>query len=399
MWNCRNRPGSIVATCLRILIVVAAASRSDAAIVGVFEEPEGISSGVGNVRGWAYSTVKGATILSPLEVRIDGAPAYQVPCCSARGDVVAADPKAPLDTGFSGVFNWGLLTPGMHDVEVVVKSSAGESRTFSVKITTVRIGDKTFLSRLRFTGESKCTFGNASAGGDDARIVCTNLLAEQAKDGAVSLCAGGISISWNKASQSFEVTSDCKSACTKDADCDDGIFCNGVESCDVDTGLCVALSSCPPFLDGCVVRGGICDEATDTCLDDPDDAACDDGVFCNGVESCDVATGTCVAIGSCPLFVDGCVTRGAICDEATDTCLDDPDDAACDDGIFCNGVESCDAATGLCVAVGSCPPTIPTGCVTPDSICDEATDMCLDDLDDGKCPVGTTCQPDGSCAL
>ena len=49
-----------------------AASRADAAIVGLVEAPDGIASGVGNVAGWAYSTASGATILSPIEVLIDG---------------------------------------------------------------------------------------------------------------------------------------------------------------------------------------------------------------------------------------------------------------------------------------------------------------------------------------
>lgn len=317
------------------------APHAEAAIVGVLEEPLGIGSGVGNVRGWAYSTAPGAAILSPIEVRIDGAKAYEVPCCSARGDVKAAHPEAPLATGFSGVFNWGLLEPGMHDVEVVLKSSEGETEILSSRIETVRIGESSFLSSLRFAAGAKCTFANASPDGGNASVECAKILAQAAKGGLPTFCSGGISIAWNPARQSFDITSGCSPACTSDADCDDGVFCNGVESCDVATGLCVALSSCPPFLDGCVVRQGICDEDTDTCLDDPNDAACDDGIFCNGIDSCDATTGQCVAIGSCAIAVDGCVTRGAFCDEAADTCLDDLDDSKCPPGETCQPDGSC----------------------------------------------------------
>lgn len=381
---------------LVVALVVGGPEGAGGALIGTLEEPDGASSGVGNVRGWAFSTIEGATILSPIDVFIDGVKVYEVPCCSGRGDPQLVYPNAPFKTGFSGVYNWGLVEPGNHDVSVVVKSSAGESKTFSRKVTTYRIGEQSFLERIRLTEDSECTFGNSSPGANDASFTCTKLLAED-KDGRASLCVGGASISWDKAAQAFKLTSACKSACTEDADCDDGMFCNGVESCDVESGLCVALSSCPPFLDGCVIRGGLCDEATDSCLDQPNHGDCDDGLFCNGVESCDVATGSCVALSSCPPFQDGCVTRGGLCDEATDTCMDVANDAECDDGLFCNGVESCDIVTGGCVALGSCPPQMPVGCVRPGFICDESTDSCLDELDDAKCPTGDTCQPDGSC--
>ena len=48
---------------------------------------------------------------------------------------------------------------------------------------------------------------------------------------------------------------------------------------------------------------------------------CDDGVACT---------------------VDGC-------DEETDSCSNTASDVACDDGIFCNGAETCDYENG-CVA-------------------------------------------------
>ena len=63
--------------------------------------------------------------------------------------------------------------------------------------------------------------------------------------------------------------------CTIDDDCDDGLFCNGVEFCR--DGFCVAVSACPPGIMGCVMVGAICDEETDTCLDEPDDSLCDNG--------------------------------------------------------------------------------------------------------------------------
>jgi hypothetical protein len=129
--------------------------------------------------------------------------------------------------------------------------------------------------------------------------------------------------------------------CESDEECDDGVFCNGVESCDLGSGQCVAVSACPPFVDGCVTRNAICDEEGDRCLDQPDDSLCDDGVFCNGVESCIVETGECGAASACPPSVEVCVVRNAICDEEDDRCLDQQDDSFCPEGEVCLPSDEC----------------------------------------------------------
>lgn len=50
--------------------------------------------------------------------------------------------------------------------------------------------------------------------------------------------------------------------CMSNAECDDGLFCNGAETCDPVTGMCVAgTSPC--------AAGQLCDEATDQCSDPP----------------------------------------------------------------------------------------------------------------------------------
>ncbi len=73
--------------------------------------------------------------------------------------------------------------------------------------------------------------------------------------------------------------------CTTDADCNDGVFCNGIESCDTASGACVAVSACPPFIDGCLV-GGACDEENDVCLATPDDSLCQAGQVCEPSGDC-----------------------------------------------------------------------------------------------------------------
>jgi len=103
------------------------------------------------------------------------------------------------------------------------------------------------------------------------------------------------------------------STCTSDADCDDGLFCNGTETCDTTAGTCEAGQA--PCDAG---AGETCNEGTDMCdtaFACTTDAECDDGLFCTGAETCDTATGTCSSAG------DPCdASAGETCNEGTDTC-------------------------------------------------------------------------------
>jgi CxxC motif-containing protein (DUF1111 family) len=123
----------------------------------------------------------------------------------------------------------------------------------------------------------------------------------------------------------------CDTSCVDNSDCDDTLFCNGAEICDVDT----CSSGLPPC------SGQLCDEVNDLCVDCLGDGDCDDGLFCNGAETC--SNGVCVAGG------DPC-GPGLTCDEANDLCVGCLDDNDCDDGVFCNGAETC--AAGTCFPAG-----------------------------------------------
>ena len=213
--------------------------------------------------------------------------------------------------------------------------------------------------------------------------------------------------------------------CTDDAGCDDGLFCNGAETCDTAAGSCVTGTA------QCTGTNQSCDEANDACVTTCDtDADCDDGDACTddactaGVcantttdcddadacttDACDSATGcsntdiTCAAGETC---VGGtCVTTctaAAECDDS-DPCTDD----ACvsnvcentatdvDNGLFCDGTESCDSATGDVTSSGS-------PCAA-DEACDEAADACTDVLpcdDDTDCDDGVFCNGAETCDL
>jgi len=123
--------------------------------------------------------------------------------------------------------------------------------------------------------------------------------------------------------------------------CDDGLFCNGSESCDVALG-CEAGTSVSVD-DGVVCTDDSCDEVGDVVVNSANASLCDDGLFCNGSESCNVALG-CEA-GTSVSVDDGVVCTDDSCDEVNDLLVHFADPAACDDGDPCTA-EACDAITG-----------------------------------------------------
>ncbi|RME37020.1 MAG: hypothetical protein D6788_10395 [Planctomycetota bacterium] len=183
--------------------------------------------------------------------------------------------------------------------------------------------------------------------------------------------------------------------------CDDGLFCTTGDTCS--NGVCTGgpspcadptLPLCNELTNSCVecFVNADCDDGN-PCTDDfctigicqsfPNTSPCDDGLFCTANDVC--TNGVCVGSGDpCP---------GLLCDETNDQCVEcftvsdcpddgiactvdacvngvcrhDPSDALCDDGLFCNGPETCNALLG-CVA-GSNP------CDDP-NLCVEANDSC-----------------------
>lgn len=127
-----------------------------------------------------------------------------------------------------------------------------------------------------------------------------------------------------------------------------------------------------------VVCLGACGEVSDSgadaavsCLTNDD---CDDGLFCNGAETCG-PDGECVQ-GQAPVIDDGVGCTVDACNEATAEVTHIADDSRCDDGLYCNGAEVCDL-------VSDCGAGTPVACAdeticTTDS-CDEDLDMCVNE--------------------
>jgi hypothetical protein len=191
--------------------------------------------------------------------------------------------------------------------------------------------------------------------------------------------------------------------CVSNRDCDDALLCNGVESCQ--SGRCVPGPApvCDDnvvcTVDQCVEGRGcafapdssrciapaFCDPMRDcTPVECVRDDNCDNGDPCDGAERC--GGGRCVR-GDALSCDDGVACTADRCIPGRG-CVTVPDDTACNDPSFCNGVERCVAGRG-CVA------EMPVRCddndpCTADS-CDEARRTCItrprDDDGDGFGPA------------
>ena len=166
--------------------------------------------------------------------------------------------------------------------------------------------------------------------------------------------------------------------------CDDDLFCNGQETCDPTNGCQVGQ---PPSVDdGQSCTEDICDEASDRIEHRPIDERCNDGLFCNGSERCDVNAG-CQA-GTPPILDDGVACTADTCDESTDTILHNPDNTRCNDGLFCNGAETCNQQLGC---QSNQPPVIDDGVDCTEDFCDEVNDRVINRPNDTRCDNALFC--------
>jgi hypothetical protein len=176
------------------------------------------------------------------------------------------------------------------------------------------------------------------------------------------------------------------------AACNDGLYCNGVETCDANLG-CQAGTP-PNCSDAVVCTIDACNEGNDSCTHTPSNTVCDDSQFCNGVETCDANLG-CQA-GTPPNCNDGVPCTDDACNEGNDSCAHTPNNATCSDGQFCNGVETCDVVNGCQAGVApDCGDGV--GCTT--DACNEATDSCTHTANNAACSDGQYCNGVETCHL
>lgn len=147
--------------------------------------------------------------------------------------------------------------------------------------------------------------------------------------------------------------------------CDDGSWCNGsVDRCV--SGVCTPREGAGPCLVLQPCHRGVCTEPVapgtqGTCEELLlDGESCEDGLFCDGVEICDA--GVCKGASQpCGALSTDCALEA--CDEAADQCVMQTvaDGTPCptQDGLACNGTEKCEAGSctngaPFCTAFSGC---------------------------------------------
>jgi cysteine-rich repeat protein len=221
--------------------------------------------------------------------------------------------------------------------------------------------------------------------------------------------------------------------------CDDGLFCTVSETCSA--GYC-SVSEPRDIDDGIACTIDSCDEISDSVVNQPMHSLCDDGLHCNGYETCDSQQG-CMAgtavdcsandiaeIASCSNEPDGIdvtwdsrsgfisqctegdggavctqgddeiahtcsLTCGAECADGnldnTDSCLNTCASASCGDGFVWAGFEECDDANDInddgCT--NECRlPVCGDGIVQEEEQCDDGNDYDSDDCSN-DCTLNT----------
>ena len=182
--------------------------------------------------------------------------------------------------------------------------------------------------------------------------------------------------------------------CALDSDCQDDVACNGFEACV--NGVCVPgePTNCD---DGIACTTDTCDAATDACTHSANAALCNDGNACTA-DACDLALG-CVAApvanGTACSDANACTT-GEVCSAGT---CGGGAAVVCNDGLFCNGAETCDAALGCRPGAAPCPAD-GVACTVD---CDEATDACYQPSDaacnDNNACTTDVCNPVAGCGF
>ncbi len=177
--------------------------------------------------------------------------------------------------------------------------------------------------------------------------------------------------------------------CDDDSDCDDGLYCNGAETC---VGGSCQAGTAIDCDDGVACTDDSCNEATDSCDNVANNANCDNGLWCDGTETCDAVydcqSGTAV---DCD---DGVACTDDSCNETTDSCDNVANSAYCSNGVFCDGVEVCDAVYGCQAGTAI---DCDDGVACTDDSCNEGTDSCDNIANDANCDNGLWCDGAETC--
>lgn len=172
-------------------------------IVAAVEQPTCLGvAGISDIRGFAYSSINGISLDRVVGVTFDRDTPKEsradLACCSSRADVHAVDPVAPIRSGFSGVFNWCLLTPGKHTISLLFESNSGQTLTLTRDfISRCEHASDAFLAAGEFDWDAGADACVAGAGGT---LVCRT---------KKEICNGQVRYRWDQASQGLMLDSNC----------------------------------------------------------------------------------------------------------------------------------------------------------------------------------------------
>lgn len=211
LWKVLRRGAA--GACVATIGLVAWSSPATATIHFNLESPSPAfpASGVGNVSGWVFTDTPGAKMQRLVTVQIDADAPYRVPCCSSRGDVKAAFPAAPENSGFSGAYNFQRLSPGQHTIKLTFKSTTGETKVVTKSFEVVKVSPFNFLQSFEWKPGAACeslngldpAHGNAGAVCDEMRSTAN------ASPHPTSDCSGTVQFAFNRASQTFQPVAGC----------------------------------------------------------------------------------------------------------------------------------------------------------------------------------------------
>lgn len=166
--------------------------------------------------------------------------------------------------------------------------------------------------------------------------------------------------------------------------CNDGLFCTIDEACDA--GACVSAIG-PDCSDGVYCTADGCNDETNDCHNSPDNSLCQDELFCNGVEICDPLNNCGPGTDPCD---DGLACTIDSCDEAGDSCTHTPQTVLCDDGLYCNGIETCTTNSGCRPGINPCD----DGFACTVDACNENNDICTHAANGAACTDNNPCTDD-----
>lgn len=176
--------------------------------------------------------------------------------------------------------------------------------------------------------------------------------------------------------QTPQIDHDTFGKCQSDAECDDEIPCNGVETC-LSSGSCQQGSpvDCSDLDGPCTT--GKCDEATGGCaeINLPDGTSCDDGLECTSNDTC--LSGKCGGNSlDCSHLNEQC--RIGTCDSDSGECVlaAQTNGTWCDDTRFCTQNDSCQG--GECSGAPRDCSHLTDQCST--GVCSDTANSCVSEL-------------------